>query len=263
MAAPYHVELQPADSGGAVFGDKWMATAYQYYGTILGTEPAATLDRRTFMRRVFSDASCGASQFFTYEFEQHIPDMQKWVHLYTGQRGDTDVAVYCPTTLYRLGGDLSPTIQPCWPLRDLCDFDVLDELLIQDGALTTKRYKALLILQPTLVDQPILDKLSAFAKAGGKIIAAGTDPITNLEGTIWTAPSLERISSVKTPKNQWLAELASKIQGITGVDGQLDGIWTLRRGKQLVLLNSMNKPVKTTVDGKTIEIPADDMWENR
>jgi hypothetical protein len=37
-------------------------------------------------------------------------------------------------------GNLEPTIQAAYPLRDLCDFDVLDELLIADGALTTNRY---------------------------------------------------------------------------------------------------------------------------
>jgi hypothetical protein len=263
MAAPYHVELQPADSGGAVFGDKWMGTAYQFYGTILGTEPAAGMDRRTFLRRIFSDASCGASQFFTYEFDQHLDDIHKYVHLYTGHPGETQVAVFCPTTLYRLGGDVSPTVLACWPLRDFCDFDVLDELLIQDGALTTARYKALLVLQPTIIDQPILDKLAAFAKAGGKIIVAGSEPMQNVEGTVWTLPSLEHISPLKTPHRQWLTELMPKIAGITGVDGKLDGIWTLRRGKQIVLLNSTTKPVRTIVDGQTIEIPHDEIWENK
>ena len=61
--------------------------------------------------------------------------MQKYVHLITGKPGETEVAVYCPTTLYRLGGNLQPTIKAAYPLRDLCEFDVLDETLINDGAL--------------------------------------------------------------------------------------------------------------------------------
>jgi hypothetical protein len=58
--------------------------------------------------------------------------------------GETDIAVYCPTTLYRLGSDLKPTIDSARQLRDLCDYDVLDELLIDDGALNEK-YKMLVM----------------------------------------------------------------------------------------------------------------------
>src|SRR5207237_7805850 len=119
----------------------------------------------------------GAAQFFTYEFEQHAPTMQKYVHLLTGKPGETEIAVYCPTTLYRLGGNLQPTIQAAYPLRDLCEFDVLDEILITDGAMTTKRYKALLLFQADIVDQPILKKLDTFLRAGGRIIQIGDHSI--------------------------------------------------------------------------------------
>jgi hypothetical protein len=121
----------------------------------------------------------------------------------------------------------------------------------------------LLVLQPTIVDQPILDKLTAYAKAGGRIIVAGSEPMNNVEGMIWTAPSAEHIASVKVPHRQWLTDLVPLLTGIRGVDGKLDGIWTMRRGKQLVLLNSTAKPVRTTVDGQTIEIPRDEIWENK
>src|ERR1035438_8900593 len=140
MARPYHVVLQPADCQGAVFGDKWVGTAYQFYGVKECTEPAGGLDAPSFARRMFSDASCGAAQFFTYEFESHAADIQRYVHLFTGKPGDTEIAVYCPTTLYRLGGNLQSPIGAGYPLRDLCEFDVLDELLIADGALPPKSY---------------------------------------------------------------------------------------------------------------------------
>ena len=87
---------------------------------------------------MFSDASAGASQFFTYEFPEHADDIHKYGRLITGHPGDTQVAVYCPTTLYRLGADLRPTIDASRSLRDLCDFDVLDEELISSTALSTR-----------------------------------------------------------------------------------------------------------------------------
>lgn len=57
-----------------MFADKWPGTAYQFYGVKLGSEPAGNLDRAAFVRRMFSDASCGAAQWFTYEFEAHAPE---------------------------------------------------------------------------------------------------------------------------------------------------------------------------------------------
>src|SRR5207249_998301 len=158
MAQPYRIVLQPADCQGAVFADKWMGTAYQFYGAKECTEPAGNLDEKSFVRRIFSDAAAGASQFFTYEFERHATNMQKYIRLLTGKPGETEIAVYCPTTLYRLGGDLQPTIKACYPLRDLCDFDVLDELLIEDGALTAKCYKVLLLLQGEITEQTTLPR---------------------------------------------------------------------------------------------------------
>ncbi len=175
MAGKYKgITLQPADCQGAVFRGQVAGDGVRaYYGVRLSTEPASELKKNDFVRRVFDDASCGACQFFTYEFEQHVPEIQKYVHLYTGRPGETRIALLCPTTLYRLGGDLSPTISAAGKLRDLCDFDVLDELLIGDGALDRKRYDVLLIAQADYVDQPILSRIDAFISAGGKVIFAG------------------------------------------------------------------------------------------
>ncbi len=254
MAQPYRIVLQPADCMGAVFGDKWMGTAYQFYGVKECTEPAGNLDGKGFVQRMFSDATSGAKQLFTYEFDAHAADIQKYVHLYTGQPGETKIAVFCPTTLYRLGGNLEPSIQAAYPLRDLCDFDVLDELLITDGALTTNRYQTLIIFQADIVDQPILEKLAAFQRNGGRIIQVGNDPIKNVEGQSWTgAASLEHVAALGKDRS-WLKELSPKISGSKGVDGELDGIWTARRGAEVLLFNAKDKPTGATVNGKAIEV---------
>ena len=263
MARGYGIVLQPADCGGAVFGDKWMGTAYQFYGVKECTEPAGGLDQNGFVRRMFSDAACGASQLFSYEFEMHSPDIRKYVHLFTGKPGETEIAVYCPTTLYRLGGNLEPTIQAAYPLRDLCDFDVLDELLITNGALSPKRYKALLIFQADIVDQPILDKIDAYRRAGGKVIAVGDSPIVNVEGKPWRgATRLQRVAA-QGKDRRWLKELSAQLTGYKGVDGKLDGLWTCRRGAQTFVFNSGTKPVQTIVDGSVAEISPSTIWCNQ
>ena len=186
--------------------------------------------------------------------------MQKYIHLLTGKPGDTEVAVFCPTTLYRLGGSLEPTIQAGYGLRDLCDFDVLDELLIADGALTPRRYKALLIFHADIVDQPILDKLDAFARAGGRIITMGDSPIRNVEGQPWPrASKLTRVAPM-AKNTMWLKELASQLDGCKGVDGQIDGLWTCRRGDQVFVFNSTSRPAETRVNGEAVQLAAYTIW---
>ena len=260
MAGSYHVVLQPADCQGAVFGDKWVGTAYQFYGVKECTEPAGGLDARGFARRMFSDASSGASQLFTYEFESHAADIRKYVHLFTGKSGETDVAVLCPTTLYRLGGTVQPTIDAAYTLRDLCEFDVLDELLIADGALTKKRYRALLLFQADIIDQPILDKIDAFRRAGGKVIGVGASPILNVDGRPWPAAArLTRVPAVDKD-HQWLKALSMQVAGYKGVDGQLDGLWTSRRGGQLFVFNSTDKPVEMKLPVQSTTIAPFTIW---
>lgn len=262
MAKPYHIVLQPADCGGAVFGDKWMGTAYQFYGVTECTEPAGGLDDKMFVQRMFSDASSGARQLFTYEFEQHSAAIQKYVHLFTGKPGETEVAVYCPTTLYRFGESLDPTVQSGYPLRDLCEFDVLDEALISDGALNAKRYKSLLIFQTDIIDQNIIDAFDKFSRKGGKIHIIGNGEITNVEGKQWKPKPGTVLHTVALNKDRaWLKQLRDQLTGLKGVDGKLDGLWTCRRGNQLFVYNSGNKLVEMSFDNETAKIEPHTIWE--
>lgn len=262
MARGYGIVIQPADCQGAVFADKWMGTAYQFYGVTESTEPATALDQKAFVRRVFSDASAGATQFFTYEFEQHVPDIHKYIHLLTGKPGETEVAVYCPTTLYRLNGNLGFTIQASNEMRDACEYDVLDEALILDGVLTAKHYKALVIYQADIVDDPVLEKFQAFQHACGRLIVVGSTAIKNVAGKEWQGSSkVERVNPPNSAK-EWLPALAKSLHGLKGVDGALDGVWTSHRGMQAFAYNSNSKAAMVQIDGKPVEIPPNSIYDS-
>ncbi|MEO6182361.1 MAG: family 14 glycosylhydrolase, partial [Verrucomicrobiota bacterium] len=51
MAGHHGIVLQPADCQGAIFADKWMGTAYQFYGVKESTEPAGNLGEIGFVQR--------------------------------------------------------------------------------------------------------------------------------------------------------------------------------------------------------------------
>jgi hypothetical protein len=248
------VVLQPADCQGVVFADKWLATAYTFYGVKLGTEPAGNMDGKAFVRRMFSDASCGATQLFTYEFDRHAADIRKYAHLYTGQPGETEVAVYCPTTWYRLGGDVKPTVRASGALRDVCEFDVLDELLVMDGALVPARYKVLVVFHGEVIERAVLEKLDAFVAAGGRVVWVGDNKPQDVEGREWgRVKGVARTPGV-SPSGGWLDEVARRLDGLKGVDGRRDGVWTMRRGGEVLRYNSTGTPVKVPVEGGEVEV---------
>jgi hypothetical protein len=207
---------------------------------------------------MFSDASSGASQHFTYEFEQHTAEIQKYIHLYTGKPGDTEIAVMCPTTLYRLGGDLSPTISGGAQLRGLAEYDVLDELLITDGALTNEKFKTLIIFQPDFVEAAVLDRIEAWTKSGGTLILFGDKSLKDVAGDVRDLPAL-RVTKVE--------ELTHHLAGQKGCDGKLDGLMTCRRGDQVFIYNANDKPTPVSIDlrGASADIVVEPhtIWSNR
>ncbi|HEX8521925.1 MAG TPA: family 14 glycosylhydrolase [Tepidisphaeraceae bacterium] len=262
MAAKFGIPLQPADCQGAYCGDKWVATAYHFYKVPLGTEPAGGLDHSAFNRRMFSDASCGASQIFTYEFDEHAEAIRKYAHLVTGEMGETDVAVLCPTTLYRLGGDLLKTIDSAMKLRDVADYDVLDELLIADGALTP-RYKALVIFEPSFMERDVLEKIVHWANAGGKLLMpADASGLSDVEGMKLIRPPAVGLD---LKSDRWLATAAAALADMRGVDGRADGLWTTRRGSKTFIYNTQGKERQTdvVVNGvkTTATVRGHEIWE--
>ncbi len=250
MAQGMGITMQPADCRGAVFGDKWTASAYNHYKINMSTEPAGGMDNITFVRRMFSDATGGASQLFTYEYMQHAPLIQRYVHLYTGKPGDTHIAVLCPTTDYRLGADFTPIINASEVLRDYTDFDVLDELLIIDGALTSK-YKTAVILMGEYVEQTVLDKLEHWVKSGGQLVICAPTSMHNVEGVTWSLLNMQKLGSgritvipAEADYHQWIAKLIPAVDEELLNDGVKDGVWVAVRCKQTLLFNTTNQPVK-------------------
>jgi hypothetical protein len=137
---------------------------------------------------------------------------------------------------------------------------VLDELLISDGALTTAKYKTLIVIQPDFVEDAVLDKIDAWVKAGGRLILRGDKSLKNIAGE----PRLTDAPVVRVAK---LDDLLPILAGSKGVDGKFDGLMTCRRGDQVFILNSNDKPTPVTVDlaGASADIVVEPhtIWSSR
>lgn len=199
MAGERKIPVQSADSRGAYWADKWGSTAYTFYGAEYRTEAAGALDRESFIKRTFSDVSCGSLRLFTYEIDNHLSDAMKYLHLFTGERGMTEIALLAPTTKYFLNGDVMPSVNAGMELRDWIDYDVIDELLIKDGILErgktnekittqtiTFNYRIIVAFDCDVVERDIIECILAWVKQGGILVWSSSKPLQDVEGkTNW------------------------------------------------------------------------------
>lgn len=279
MAGAKRIPLQSADSHGAYWADKWTSTAYAFYGVPYRTEAAGGLDSDAFIQRTFTDISCGASRLFSYELDKHMPTCVRYLPLFTGERGKTDVALLAPTTLYYLGGDVVPAIAAGMQLRDYFDYDVLDELLIEDGALERGRYRVLIAAHCPVLEADTLERIRQWNDRGGLLIWAAEGPVQTVEGDtdLWinsatpegqrfgkgwvfrTAPAVESLAAASQRIVYHSDTLPDGPPPMPLFDGQGDNVWTTERAHEVLFLNLGTEIVEKTIiwDSKptTVALP--------
>jgi hypothetical protein len=242
VAGRHGITVQAADAHGAYWADKWSSTAYRFYGVPFRTEGAGAMDRNTFVRRLFADVSCGASGLFTYDIEKHMPDANKWLHLYRGEAGRTQVAFLAPTTDYFLNADVMPLVQQGMKLRDHLDYDVLDELLVRDGA--ADHYRILVVPNVRFIERDVIDVLTTWVRRGGMLVVSSEQAICDVEGN--PAEALNSATStgtrldhgVITRAGTTVEAIAEQLGAITEpVDGVADEVWVTEFSDRLLLLN--------------------------
>ena len=255
LAGRLRIPMQSADSGGAYWADKWTSTAYHFYHVEYRTEAAGHLEGGTFVKRVFVDSSCGASRLFSYELSELLPSCKKYLHLYTGKRGITDVAFLAPTTLYYLNGNVMRIVERGELLRDLFDYDVLDELLISDGALSG--YRILFADNCRVIEKDIISKILDWVHKGGIFVYRSQHDLEDVEGNKdWIVNKADE-KGLKSglgciyKLNMDFKETKGFLQKLIGgdqekIDFQEDQVWTTRFKDKILLLNIGNEKVEKT-----------------
>jgi len=255
MAGQRGIVMQSADSHGAYWADKWTSTAYHFYGVPYRTEAAGGLDEVFFAKRTFVDACCGASRLFTYQIEEHLPAASKWIHLFTGERDVTDVALLAPTTIHFLNGDVRPAIDAGMQLRDLFAYDVLDELLVRDGAIGD--YRVLIAVGCDVIDDETLARIRDWVEAGGILLWADAGKVETVAGVrdLWLDDATPEGTAmgrghVFTCTAQWegLSVAAARVvfeetselypNAAERLDGVEDGVWLADRGDAILGFNT-------------------------
>ena len=167
---------------------KRIAAACRHYDVPLWLEPPYPpgLEAPAVVARIFEAVSCGATGYleWTRTLQRQQKVYSQYVQMLTYQQPVVDVAVYFPILSHRSEID-SILPEPFWSsaaqYRRVTDFDVVDDRLIRDGALS--RYAILAIPQIDLIEQDVFDCLTRWVDAGGIVVAQDCGPIHTPESS--------------------------------------------------------------------------------
>jgi hypothetical protein len=166
---------------------RWVASAGKFYGTYYGFEPASGVTPPAVVRRVYNVTASGAGQLFEYSgnvvqaaaWKGNYPE---WVKEFATVKSIVPVAAFIPETSLALNpdrwGDFYAAMRA---LRELGDFDFVDEQMAADGALD--RYRIVYFPDGAVVDDAAGAALDKWVRAGGLLIGRDLEKVRLLSGS--------------------------------------------------------------------------------
>lgn len=256
----------------------WVASAGKFYGAFYGFEPAAGVDEKGIVARIYNVVSAGAKQL--HEYNTNIISSEKRMEIfqqnypYLGDllKPKVDVAVFYPKTSLAIHWADFP--QRVALLRDIIDVDFLDETMLRDGAL--KNYKFFLIIAGEFMEKEDLTLVRKWVEKGGILFSCGVSQIATVEGD--TAPFEELFNKESGTKKlgkgktiflpfSWgeseklLASLVERLraEGCPVPDGMKDGVYITLFPRHLLILNTNDQPVRKLIilpkEKLSVELP--------
>jgi hypothetical protein len=191
IAARYRVALRSTHGGFRPVAENQatmlgrLASAAHFYGTDFWTEPPSTITPEGQVGRIFEAISLAARGHFDWAANVG-PGRDAYYrygkYLRTSRR-IVDVAMFFPTTSHLLKPQETypKTLERgCSMIRDVLDFDIVDERMVLDGALD--RYRVLVWWEGAVVEKPVLERIKAWVQAGGTLVAYDFGKIETVEG---------------------------------------------------------------------------------
>lgn len=162
---------------------RWVGGACRFYGTYFGYEPAGAEDEKGIRARIYNATASGAHQLHDYNpnvtTSQSRIEAQRAHYPYLFKATPrVSVALWYPDVAMTLrwGGYLSKAAE----LRDVVDFDYVDETMLRDGALS--RYKVLAMIHGAVVEKGDFKILKEWVKQGGVIVSLNLGELQTVEG---------------------------------------------------------------------------------
>lgn len=193
ICARYNVHARSTHGGSLPFPRNYakvkrIATASKFYGVPFWTEPPSRISYEGEVARFFEAVSCGEIGYWDWGANplQSPQAFRRYGSLLTYEKPLVDVALFFPQTQHRLaagvGGPSFPQHfeESAAAIRDVLDWDVLDEQLIQDGALAP--YRVLVLFEGNVIEETALEQILAWIKAGGLLVSLDFGPIETVDG---------------------------------------------------------------------------------
>jgi len=191
MAAELGVHIRSTHGGFLPFAENYatmnrrIATASRFYGAPFWTEPPGSITPAGEVSRFMEEVSCASWGFWDWGSNPvgAADAFREYAAFLTRESPVVDVALLFPTTDYRLHWG------PAYPvrlrklgtdLRDVMDYEIVDELLVRDGALA--RYRVLAWLEGNTIETDALQRLAQWVEAGGVLFRVGAQPPQTVEG---------------------------------------------------------------------------------
>jgi len=196
IARKYGVHIRSTHGGylpvpqnyGSMLGR--IASACKFYKAPFWTEPPGGISVEGEVGRFFEAISCGSFGYWDWGMNPtNAPHVfEKYGAFLTTEQPVVDIALFYPTTDRRLHPEFNypPRFREgASAIRDVVDYDILDERMIEDGAL--KGYRVLVLFEGNFVESRTLRKIEAWVKSGGVVVSCNFGPIASVEGdeSVW------------------------------------------------------------------------------
>jgi hypothetical protein len=273
-----------------------LASAAHFYGAFFWSEPPGSITPEGEVGRFFESISCRANGYWDWGNNPvgAVKTFQRYKPFLTQEQTVCDVALLFPTTDHRLRASegYPPLLRQLGSdLRSVTDFDLVDELMVKDGALD--RFRVLVCADGVFFLPETLAKIEAWVRAGGTLVR-GDLPMMTVEGegavwqrlngltpgkalaasaahsAIWTLPvgKGKLVECAGAPANVPLyravvRDVVAKTPLSAGVRGPRelapDAAWgnlycTLLKSGEIIAFNNGDRPIRTSIGGHEVEV---------
>ncbi|HJN15832.1 MAG TPA: beta-galactosidase [Armatimonadota bacterium] len=206
MAEAEAAAQTPGDIG--YFATRRVSTACRVYDVPYFTEPPGNVDRHSEMRRIFYDISNGTQTWFDYlqNMDGARDLLAENIQHLTGSPAKCDVAYLMPSSWWWCRPEMhwpERTIRFAEGLRDQMDYEVVDELLVRDGALEKLGIRVLAVCEGDFMRRDTLVALRKWVRGGGVLGLMGTERIEDIDGDTEVFDSMAPAGGADTASDAW------------------------------------------------------------
>ncbi len=179
-----HGHYKPfADNAATMLGR--LGSASRFYGAPFWTEPPGNLSANDEVERIFESVSQGATGYFDWASNAvaNRDVYYRYGKFMRVEKPVVDVAMFYPAEAQRLRVDqpyAATFARACAYLRDVGNFDIVDDRMVNDGCLST--YRVLVLWEGTLADAATLAKIRQWVSEGGVLCAYDFGKVKTFEG---------------------------------------------------------------------------------